>query len=78
MPISIKCQEIRPFLGSDKPRMLFFPLINVKMPTIVGILTFMSNCWHFNIYEQENFHAQLIEHGKSFITSGPEAASTVQ
>ena len=25
------------FLGSDKPRMLFFPLINV-----VGILTFMS------------------------------------
>ena len=31
------------------PRMLFFPLINVKMPTIVGIL----------IYEQEKFHAQL-------------------
>ena len=30
------------FLGSDKPRMLFFPLINVKMLTIVGILTFMS------------------------------------
>ena len=28
--------------GSDKPRMLFFPLINVKMPTVVGILTFMS------------------------------------
>ena len=24
------------FLGSDKPRMLFFPLINVKMPTIVA------------------------------------------
>ena len=36
-----KYQEIRPFLGSDKPRMLFFLLINVKMPTIVGILTFM-------------------------------------
>ena len=30
------------FFGSDKPRMLFFPLINVKMPTVVGILTFMS------------------------------------
>ena len=30
------------FLGSDKPKMLFFPLKNVKMPTIVGILTFMS------------------------------------
>ena len=30
------------FLGSDKPRMLFFQLMNVKMPTVVGILTFMS------------------------------------
>ena len=30
------------FLGSVKPRMVFFPLIHVKMPTIVGILTFMS------------------------------------
>ena len=30
------------FLSSNKPRMLFFPLINVKMPTIVGTLTFMS------------------------------------
>ena len=30
------------FSGSDKSRMLFFQLINVKMPTIVGILTFMS------------------------------------
>ena len=30
------------FLGSDESRMLFFPLINVKMPTIVDILTFMS------------------------------------
>ena len=29
------------FSGSYKPRMLFFRLINVKMPTIVGILTFM-------------------------------------
>ena len=37
-----KYQEIRLFLGSAKHRMLFFPLINVKMPTIVGILTFMS------------------------------------
>ena len=30
------------FSDSDKLRMLFFPLIDVKMPTIVGILTFMS------------------------------------
>ena len=28
--------------GSNKSRMPFFLLINVKMPTIVGILTFMS------------------------------------
>ena len=30
------------FSGSEKPRMLFFLFINVEMPTIVGILTFMS------------------------------------
>ena len=40
--ISIKISRHLAFLGSDKPRMLFFPLINVKMPTIVGILTFMG------------------------------------
>ena len=27
----------------DQPRMLFFLLIHVNMPTIVGILTFMSS-----------------------------------
>ena len=37
-----KYQEIQLFSDSDKPRMLFFLLINVKMPTIVGILTFMT------------------------------------
>ena len=37
-----KYQEIQLFLDSDKPRMLFFLLINVKMPTIIGILTFMD------------------------------------
>ena len=37
------------FSGSDKPTMLFFLLVNVKMPTVVGILTF----------EKEKFHAQL-------------------
>ena len=43
MLISIKNQENQLFLsGSAKPRMLFFLPINVKMPTIVGILTFMS------------------------------------
>ena len=50
MLISIKISRDSAFLWADQPRKLFFPLINVKMPTI---------CWHFNIYEQENFHAQL-------------------
>ena len=39
---SIKLSGDSAFLGSDKHIMLFFALINVKMPTIVGILTFMS------------------------------------
>ena len=43
-------QKYRIFSSSDKPRMLFFLLINVKMLAFVGIL---------NIYEQEKFHAQL-------------------
>ena len=42
--------------------MLFFPLIHVKMPTIVGILTYMSG---------KNFMLNWVEHEKSFITSGP-------
>ena len=42
MLINIKISRKTIFLGSDKPRMLFFQLINVKMPTIIGILTFMS------------------------------------
>ena len=40
--LCIKYQEIQHFSGSDKPRMLFFLLVNVKMPNFVGILTFMS------------------------------------
>ena len=40
--------------------MLFFMFINVKMPTIVGILTFMS---------RKNVMLNS-EHEKSFITSG--------
>ena len=45
--------------------MLIFLLINVKMPTIVGILTFMS---------RKNSMLNLVEHEKnekSFITSRP-------
>ena len=36
--------------SSDRPILLFFLLINVKMPRIVGILTFMS---------RKKVHAQL-------------------
>ena len=50
MLISIKIQESQLFSGSNKLKMLIFLLINVKLPTIVGI---------FNIFEQEKFHAQL-------------------
>ena len=42
------------FLGSVKPRMLFFLLIDVKMPTTVGILTFMS---------RKNFMFIRVKHG---------------
>ena len=59
---------------STQPRMKFFLLINVKMPTIVGILTFMSRknsiiglsvplnaefFLYFYTYELLIFHAQL-------------------
>ena len=37
-------------------------LINMKMPTIVGIFVFIS---------RENFMLSLVEHEKSFITLGP-------
>ena len=42
-------------LDSDKPIMLYFPLIHVKMPTIVGILTCMSG---------NNFMLSGVEHEK--------------
>ena len=37
-----KYQEIQLLSGLDKPKMLFFLLINVKMPTTVGIQIFIS------------------------------------
>ena len=76
-------EVIKLFSCSAQLRLKFILLINVKMPTIVGILTFISrinyqilryepefstNFDNFNIYEQLKFHAEL---EKSFITSGP-------
>ena len=65
--------------------MIFFLLINVKMPVIVGILTFMSgknsilglsepkNATFLDIFILmiiQNSMLNGVEHGKSFITSG--------
>ena len=67
--------------------MKFFILINVKMPTIVGILTFISmintiserlkarNIFifqDFSFYELLKIYAELSEHEKSFTTYGPD------
>ena len=62
MLISIIISRNSAFLGSDKLIMLFFLLINVKMPTIVGILTFMS---------KKNFILRCVENEKIFMTSVP-------
>ena len=43
--------------------MVFFPLIHVKMPTVVSLLTFMSG---------KIFRLNLVEFIKSFVTSGPD------
>ena len=65
---------IKLFSCSAQLRLKFIWLINVKMPTIVGILTFISrisywlrlakqkssiNLDYFGIYDQLRFHAQL-------------------
>ena len=62
MLISIKMSRNSGFFsGSDKLKTLFFLLINVKMPTVVGILTFMSR--------KKSCSAEL--NMENFITSGP-------
>ena len=49
------------FLALSLSDVVFIMLINVKMPTVVGILTFMSRI---------NFMLSLVEYEKSFITLG--------
>ena len=51
-----KYQQIRKFLALILSDVVFIMLINVKMPTIVGLLTFMSRI---------NFVLSPVEHGKS-------------
>ena len=53
---------MKKFLALNLTDVVFILLINVKMPTVVGILTFMSRI---------NFVLSLVEHRESFITSGP-------
>ena len=50
------------FLALCLSDVVLIMLINVKMPTIVGILTFMSRI---------NFVLSCVEYEKSFITLGP-------
>ena len=74
------------FSCSNELSMKFFLLINIKMPTIVGILTSMSGknsilgltgprnshiSWYFYTYEHLEFHSQLSWAWKNLITSGP-------
>ena len=51
------------FFQTQISQKCYFPAQNVKMPTIVGILIFMS---------RKNFMLNSVEHEKSFITSGPD------
>ena len=70
----------------------FFLLINVKMPTIVGILTFMSGknsipglsepkisriSWYFYTYDHLKFHAQLNWAWKRFYNLGTRSVFVV-
>ena len=79
-------QGLKKISCSTQLSMKFFLLTNVKLPTIVGILTFMSRknsilglsepeksliSWYFYTYEHLKFHAQLSWAWNIFITSGP-------
>ena len=58
----LKYRQIKKCIALRLSDIVFIMLINVKMPTIVGILTFISRI---------NFVLDWAEHGKSFITSRP-------
>ena len=70
----LRPEVIKLFSCSTQLSIIFFLLINVKMPTIVGILRFMSRknsilslsepakcwiSWYFHTYKHLKFHAQL-------------------
>ena len=58
----LKYRKMKKFLALSISDVVFIMLINVKMPTIVSILTFMSRI---------NIVFSCVEYEKSFITSGP-------
>ena len=61
---------MKKFLALILSDVVFIMLINVKMPTIVGILSFMSKI---------NFVLSWVEHGHSFITleAGQQMVMTI-
>ena len=59
----LKYQQTKKFIALSLSYVVFTMLINVKMPTIVGILTLMSRI---------NFALSGVEHEKSLITLGPD------
>ena len=60
---------MKKFLALSLSDVVFILLINVKMPTIVGILTLMSRI---------NLVLSLVEYEKSFITSGQIWSAVLQ
>ena len=61
--IKLKYRQMKKFLALGLSDVVFIMLINVKMPTIVGILIFMCRI---------SFVLSCVEHGKSFIISGSD------
>ena len=58
----LKYRKIKKCLTFSLSDVVLIMLINVKMPTIVGILTYISRI---------NFVLSCVEYEKSFITWGP-------
>ena len=71
---SLRGRGYKFFSCSTQLSMKFKMLINIEIAKIDGIFRFnlletaiypankclnANNCWHFNIYEQDKFHAQL-------------------
>ena len=66
--IKTKYRKMQKFLALNLSDGVFIMLINVKMPTVVGILTFINRI---------NFVLNCVKHGKSFITTGPGILATM-